>query len=651
MHFASLSNLLWLPIVGGLIVLMYILKLRRKDVVVSSTFLWRQVIRDVQANAPFQKLRKNLLLFLQLLLAALLIFALARPFTRNLSNGGRSIVLIMDTSASMKATDVAPSRFEAAKQEAQQIINRMGAGDRMMIVSAYSRPEAITGFTNERSELRHSLDGLQAHDTPTNMRDALNLGAELVASRDNGEAGQIELVSDGAFETVGGNTNGSNGTNNGGEAQISLANLNLGKTHVAFHPIGKGHDNVGITALDFRRNIGGEKSVQLLVVTHNYSDQPKKFNEEIYLEDNLFDAHEISLPAHGESTEAFDVQEPPRPMLLRVHLDVKDDLAADNEASLILQPHKQYKVLLVGTENLWLENALKVDPGIELSKAAAYPADSAKNYDVIVFNETAPAKLPEGNYLFLHCTSDQSPAKAEGEMNGVGFVDMERDHPVLHYVDFGSENLLGVYKASPLDWGKELAVGESGSLIVAGEKSKARAEVGERNRMRSVFVAFSLEKSVHFLLTVPFPIFISNTVRWLGAEWDDNGSGHSKTGETHVIPALPNAGTLTITKPDGSKRDVVVGERGDAAFDSTDQAGVYNVSGQGVAVSRFSVNLVNAAESDITPHKSLTILQNATPIATRQVLTTREWLPYLAFVALLLLCAEWYVFHRRIHLN
>ena len=635
MHFASLSNLLWLPIIGGLIVLMYILKLRRKDVVVSSTYLWRQVIRDVQANAPFQKLRKNLLLFLQLLLAALLIFALARPFTRSLSSGGRSIVLIVDTSASMRATDVTPSRLEAAKREAQQVINRMGAGDLMMVVSAYSRPEAVTGFTNERSELRRAVDSLQPHDTPTNMRDALNLGAELVAAGSRGEVGQIELVSDGGFEALG------NSAGAGGEPQYTLANLNLGKTRVTFHPIGTGHDNVGITAVDFRRNLGGEKSVQMLVVTRNFSDQAKKFNEEIYIEDNLFDAHELTLPAHGEKTEAFDVQEPPRAVQLRVHLDVQDDLAADNEAFLILQPRKQLKVLLVGTENLWLENALKVDPGVELSKSPAYPADRARNYDVVVFNEAAPAKLPEGNYLFLHCTSDQCPAKAEGEMNGVGFADMERDHPILRYVDFGSENLLGVYKASPLGWGKELAVGESGSLIVAGEKNKMRAE----------FVGFSLEKSVHFLLTVPFPIFISNSVRWLGTGGDDSERGQVRTGETLILPAPPNAGRLTVTKPDGSKRELVVGDRGGAAFDNTDEAGIYKVEGPNIAPFRFAANLANASESDITPHKTLTILQNATQSATRKVLTTREWLPYLVFVALLLLCLEWYVFHRRIHLN
>src|SRR5579859_6898594 len=127
MHFVSPFALLWTLPIGGLIVVMYILKLRRKDVVVSSTFLWRQVIRDVQANAPFQKLRRNLLLLLQLIAAALLIFALTRPFVRSYGRSGRNIVLIVDTGVSMRATDVSPTRLDAARKQAHELVNAMRA--------------------------------------------------------------------------------------------------------------------------------------------------------------------------------------------------------------------------------------------------------------------------------------------------------------------------------------------------------------------------------------------------------------------------------------------------------------------------------------------------------------------------------------------
>ena len=264
MHLGGPWNLLWAIPLSGLIVLMYILKLRRRDLLVSSTFLWSQVIRDVQANSPFQKLRKNLLLLLQLIVAALVVIALAKPFFKATALGGRNIVIVVDTSASMSATDVAPSRLELAKTKAHDIVRGMRPGDQIMVLSAHSRPEAMTGFTNQSPELHRAIDALTGHITPNNMRDALNLSADLVAARNSGSSGRIELISDGGFAA---------GSDKSGET--SLTGLNLGLTHLAYTPVGKSHDNLGIVAVDFRRNLGSDKTVQLLVVTHNYSDQPK----------------------------------------------------------------------------------------------------------------------------------------------------------------------------------------------------------------------------------------------------------------------------------------------------------------------------------------------------------------------------------------
>jgi Ca-activated chloride channel family protein len=631
MHLISPLALLWTLPIGGLIVVMYILKLRRKDVVVSSTFLWRQVIRDVQANAPFQKLRRNLLLLLQLIAAALIIFALSRPFLRFLANGGRNIVVIVDTSASMGATDVQPSRLDDAKRRAHELVRQRRPGDLMMVLSASSRPQAATGFTHEGAELDRAIDSLKAHDTPTNMRDALNLAADLVASRNNGDSGVIDLISDGGFESQTGATSPDGGL------QYTLANLNLGKTHVNFHGVGKRQNNVGITAVDFRRNLGSERTIQLLVVTHNYSRETKKFNEEIYADDNLVEAHEVNLTPNGEDTQPYDLPEPDHPVKMRVKLDIHDDMAADNEAALVLKPRKTLKALLVGRENLFLENALKVDPSVQLSKTPQFT--TGKGYDVVIFYDAAPAKLPEGNYLFLHCVSDQTPVKVDGTMTNVQPADWERDHPVMRYLDIGNERFGSAMKAVPLGWGKELCVAESGSLIVAGEK----------NKMRAVFVGFSLNESM-FPLRVAFPIFIANSVRWLGTGSDDSEIGQVRTGEAVSIPAPPGADRLTITKPDGTKSELKVNERGGAIFDEVDETGLYQADGRGFSYP-FAANLASASESDTTPHDKLTITDNPTATVGRKVADNWELLPILILVALGVLSYEWWAFHRRIYLN
>src|SRR5580658_7413322 len=99
---ASLAAAIVIP---ALLVL-YFLKLRRKEMTVSSTFLWRKAIQDLQVNAPFQKLRRNLLLLLQLLLLLALLLSLARPVANYRPGAGKQTVILIDRSASMSARDV-----------------------------------------------------------------------------------------------------------------------------------------------------------------------------------------------------------------------------------------------------------------------------------------------------------------------------------------------------------------------------------------------------------------------------------------------------------------------------------------------------------------------------------------------------------------
>ena len=106
-----MSFLTPLALIGGLlaipIILLYMLRLRRREVTVSSTFLWQQLLQDQEANTPWQRLRRNLLLLLQLIILALLVFALARPFITVPAVSTGQIAVLLDASASMNATDSA----------------------------------------------------------------------------------------------------------------------------------------------------------------------------------------------------------------------------------------------------------------------------------------------------------------------------------------------------------------------------------------------------------------------------------------------------------------------------------------------------------------------------------------------------------------
>src|SRR3972149_2819576 len=113
MSFVAPLALLGLLFVSA-VVAMYLLKLRRDEAVVPSTLLWQRLVADVEANAPWQRLRGSLLLLLQLPLVLLLAALAARPFLERPAGLAQDLVLVIDTSASMAATDVAPDRLTAA---------------------------------------------------------------------------------------------------------------------------------------------------------------------------------------------------------------------------------------------------------------------------------------------------------------------------------------------------------------------------------------------------------------------------------------------------------------------------------------------------------------------------------------------------------
>ena len=85
----------WLAVTLPIVVVFYLLKRRRKVQVVASSMLWRKFLAETQASAPFKKLKHHWLLIFQLLILALAILAMARPyFSRNVSEVGLLVVII-----------------------------------------------------------------------------------------------------------------------------------------------------------------------------------------------------------------------------------------------------------------------------------------------------------------------------------------------------------------------------------------------------------------------------------------------------------------------------------------------------------------------------------------------------------------------------
>src|SRR4051812_35097983 len=211
------------------VVVFYLLKRKRVVRLVPSTLLWQKFLAETQASAPFQKLRKNWLLILQILLLAIAVLALSRPFFATKSKPAQLRVVVLDTSASMQATDESPSRFEKARAEALKWVDSLANNDQMVILQAGANTEVKQSATSEKAALRRALQACACSDGPTRLIPALRIADSLVRDQKSAE---IHLFSDGAVP--------------------ELNEFENKALPLIFHRVGKDSNNLGITALDVK---------------------------------------------------------------------------------------------------------------------------------------------------------------------------------------------------------------------------------------------------------------------------------------------------------------------------------------------------------------------------------------------------------------
>lgn len=613
MSFLSpLSLILLLPL-GAIIVLLYLLKLKRKEQVISSIFLWQDAVADIEANAPFQKLKKSLLLLLQLLALLMLVVAVSRPYLRTKGISENRIVVIMDASASMKATDVSPTRFEQAKSRAINIIRRLGPGDTMLVITAGSKTRVVASSTSDKKALTSTVSSLKPVDTSCNMRQAMVLALSLIGGKSSTPP-RIVVLSDGGF----------------GE----MPNLSSSGAKLDFVRIGKRNDNVAITGLSSRKTLSGEQ--QVFIGLRNFCKVEKRCNLEMYLDNRLLDIREESLKP-GEAKQEILSGVDNLGGRVTAKLAIADDLATDNSGSVYLAKPRKMSVLLVSKGNIFLQNALNLDPRIQLARAESVPSSlKDQGYDLVVFDcIQPPASLPQGGYLLINTSAPQGPAEMGGPVDRPNIADASRNHPVSAYVDFANVAISKARLLKSRDWATTIVDGAHGPLGVAGSKGG----------LRFVQLSFDLLQS-DFPLRVGFPVFITNCLDWLvpaGAK----GSGESiRTGQPMYVDVPPDVSEVNVRLPNGQQKTVKVTQT-PIVFDDTELAGIYRVHGKGVD-KEFTCNMASSAESDIMPRDVLSVGGEKFKSSTNAVRTNMELYGFLVFIALGLLAFEWYAYHRRL---
>ena len=612
---------LWFLWLIPIVVLLYLLKLRRTRVVIPSTMLWVKSLHDLTANAPFQRLRKNLLMFLQILVLRLAAVALARPFVRAEGMQGAHYALVIDRSASMQTLEDGVMRLDLAKQEALDMVDAMKGGDQMMVVGFAESADVLCELTNDKFRLRSAIRSIAPSDTRTNIRDVMMIARSLAP--DNPDIAsvvpdlQLVLFSDGKLSD---------------RDEVGARAINM-----VYRESGASTNNAGIVGFSMRKSEAGRIQQLTFVLVHNEHSAPLESTLSLFFEDSLIAVEEISVPA-GEDREVVFEHGDFGDGILRVELDHEDDLDVDNRAWLALRPRVRVRVLLVGdadsTSIYYLKRALGLEPRVELSAVA--PADYLANndFDLTIFSGFAPDALPAGSMLFFDALPPIPGIRSSGTIENPPVLSTDNDHPAMRFLNPSNVRVVSAHRLEVPSGSRTLISTRGGPLI---------ADVS-RGGQQILVVAFDLAKS-DWPLRLSFPLFIQNVVSW--APRASLGGGLSvPTGKPLTLMPSPQAEHAVVTLPDGTTTQTPLDPIRPRYFGATESAGVYAIE-RGDESEKVAVNLLDRGESSITPTDSIRFGRGSIVAERGAVKQTRELWHWLIWAAVAISMLEWWIYSRR----
>ena len=598
------------------VTVLYILKLRRRVVAVPFSPLWERILRDKEATSLFSKLKRLLSLLLQLALLALLVLALGDPRAAESLIKGRTVVVLVDASASMQATDVAPSRLEVAKDEVKKIVRGLGGADRMLVAQMDAMVTPLGPMTGDTSALERELDGVRATDTRADYPRALRFAGDVLRGVDRGE---IVVVSDGAL----------------GEASDASGPVHLGDAELSFVKVGTSDRNVGITQFSVRRYPLDKNRYEVMLELVNTGAAAEAVELQLLGDGALVDLTKLRLQP-GERLPRF------YPQLSGASRTLDDGqhdaLPADDHAFALLPERRRAKVLVVTAGNTYLEAALLLDEYLDVTDVApgAYTAAVAKGgWDTVVFDGVTPAEMPKANALYLDPRGPGSPVKVGAALVQPGFDKIDRKHPAVKFLALDDVNVSAGHKLEPQTGDKVLGASDGGAspLLIAGM----------RGGFRFVAVGFDVRDS-DLPLRTAWPLFIVDCINWFTDE-DAQYLSSFRTGEVWRIPVLTGVAQATVKLPDGTSQAVPVHEG--RAVMLGEHAGFYELVA-GEQDTQFAASMLDASESAIAPQTPPAV-DGKTPGAPQgfHVGVRREIWIYLLLAAALLTMLEWATYHRR----
>lgn len=544
----------FLALIGvPIIIVLYLLKQRHEDFTVSSLYLWDEVIKDLEANAPWQKLKKNILMFLQIIAVILLAFALSKPYLSNLESNTQNVVVVIDTSMSMQAKMGNKTRFDEAKSNARDYITNLRPNTYVTLISMGKNTIIEENLSKNKSSLINRLNAIEVKNSVLNTSDAKNIISSIVSQYPNTK---VVLF---------------------GDEEFFIPDVDM-----EFSNTSEEGENFAITMLSHTVT---ENGITALSSVANYSQSDVTIPLSIYLDGKIFDAKNVDLKA-GKTSNIYWDNLPKSTKIIEVRIDKEDALVIDNTYWNVVEKGLDNKALLVSDGNAFIEKALALSNKLELYKTAPDESREFTGYDLYIFDGFLPETIPQDGSILIFNPPENQLFEVKGLVEVPEIKELKGD--IFKYVK-GFDFSIGESKILELPlWAEEIIEFKEGT----------GAFMGIYNSQRIVVIAFDIFKS-DISITPAFPIFMTDAVEWLIPSAIENIASVT-SGDSITFNLHPGAEKAFVKTP--LKENFEIAPPFPARiFEKTDQPGIYTLvqeTIEGELSYSFSVNVPSKDESD-----------------------------------------------------
>ena len=650
-----------LGLIPPLVFLLYFLKLRRQPVEVPSTYLWARTIEDLHVNSIWQRLRNNLLLWLQLLLGFLLLLCGLRPGCPGEELQGERFIFLIDNSASMAAVEDGESRLEKAKEHVKNLIDVMSPGDAAMVISFSDQAFAVQSYTTNKSLLKRRVEAIRQSQRRTDLNEALKTASGLANpgrtsnredSRDyqvaDAREAKLFIVSDGGV--------------------LDVPDFNMVGLEPEYHAIGGPEDpeNVAIVAFSVTTNSDEKELYQAYGRLENFTNEAKTVSVSLYANDELFDSQKgIEIKSNAATGISFDLTEAldkyTLPINLRLEIEDKDVLDIDNRAYAILNRPRQARILVLTDGNRFLEFGMQTEQNLKTSVIEFEPpsflegevyanAMTEGTYDLIVFDRCAPKENPACNTFYINAVPPGDRWAISDPFNPVSILDYNRSHPVTQYI---------VLRDLVIVEARSLTNTPSATIPLIETTEGPLMAIGPRDGFQDLLLAMSIvdtaddgtdQLNTDWPNDLSFPLIMQNIVSYLGGSSEIKTDQKIQTGDIVLLKVEEAFDSIDVKQPAGDKTNVTRNPNNVFVYGNTNQIGVYEISGKDKndVSQSFAVNLMDRRESNVRVREKLEIGFEEIENSQNRKRVRKEWWKWLVILALVVLVVEWVIYNRRV---